>query len=434
MLPTKKENTPIYAVVEGCNWHLRQEVNIHDQISSNKAGILIINGTKVIHLNSSAYSYIRTFLSSKLNHRYTIWRSSLRFGISLAKARHDWNNLFSSLTQASHGCCEGTDIQILGNTEESSFSAPLRVDLATTYRCNNDCTHCYAGGHRETPELSTKEWMQIIEKLHRFGVPQIVFTGGESLLRDDLEDLIAYAKSRKMITGLITNGRLLTDKRVPNLVKAGLDFVQITVESLEPTVHNSMVGFTDWKETNPLEETFEGVINTLNSSLQVTTNTTITTENVGSVLPTVDHLIQMGIERIGINGIIRAHRGKKASGIDPQEMKKLLHKIRQQCLKHNTQMIWFTPTCYQQLNPISLELGVKSCSAASSVLTIEPTGRVLPCQSYFAEGLGNAVTDSFSEIWHHPLAHRLRNREWVHEGCRQCDHFTACGGGCPLEK
>lgn len=434
MLQHKKKNTPLYAVVEGCNWHLRQEINKNGKISLKTAGILIINGAKVIHLNSSAYSFVHTFLSSKQNHRFTIWRSALRFGISPTKARYDWQNLFASLTQASHGCCEGTDIQILGDTEEGSFSAPLRVDLATTYHCNNDCTHCYAGGHRETQELSTEEWKQIIEKLHQFGIPQVIFTGGESLLRNDLEDLIAYAKSRQMITGLITNGRLLTHKRVPQLETAGLDFVQITVESLEPTVHNSMVGFTNWEKINPLKETLEGVTNALNSSLQVTTNTTITQENVASVLPTVTYLIQMGVERIGINGIIRAHRGKETSGIDPLEMKGLLRDIRQLCLKHDTQMIWFTPTCYQQLNPISLELGVKSCSAASTVLTIEPTGRVLPCQSYFAEGLGNAVTDSFSKIWHHPLALRLRNREWVDESCRQCDNFTACGGGCPLEK
>jgi radical SAM protein with 4Fe4S-binding SPASM domain len=96
------------------------------------------------------------------------------------------------------------------------------------------------------------------------------------------------------------------------------------------------------------------------------------------------------------------------------------------------QFIWYTPTCYRQLNPVELGLGVKRCSAASTVLAIEPNGQIIPCQSWF-ESIGNALENSFSEVWMHPLALRLRNREYLSDKCRECENVSLCAGGCPLE-
>lgn len=457
---SKCNRTPLYGAVEGNNWHLRPEIETPasgghvrcdlSQGASEIAGILVINGAKVLYLNNTAYGYVDLFLRSGCDHRKTAWQAALRFRITPGHARRDWELLYRNLSQASVGCCEGAEIQVM--SEERHFTAPLRVDLALTYLCNNDCYHCYAGGSHATDELTTDEWRGVIDKLHAAGVPQVIFTGGESLMRPDLELLANHAKRHHMITGLITNGRLLTRERVDSLAQAGLDFVQITVESIDPVVHNAMVGFpmevstassSDCECTlrqniasstvNPLAETLAGVRNAIDSSLQVTTNTTITPQNASTVLATITHLIEIGVERVGINGLIRAERGKEADGLPADEMKSLLQKIRQICQEKGAQMIWFTPTCYRQLNPISLDLGVKSCSAASIVLAIEPTGRVIPCQSYF-EGLGDARYDDFASIWNHPLALRIRDKTWVKESCRACKHLTTCGGGCPLEQ
>lgn len=438
----KRNQTPIYGNVEGHNWHLRPEITASTERNnapaqeSEVAGLLVINGAKVLYLNETAYGYVEAFLRSGCDHRKVVWPMALRYRITPGHARRDWEALYRGLKQASVGCCEGTEIQIM--SEERHFSAPLRVDLALTYLCNNDCYHCYAGGSHTTDELTTDEWRGVIDLLHAAGVPQVIFTGGESLMRPDLEELVRHAKGHHLITGLITNGRLLTRERVDSLTGAGLDFVQITVESIDPDVHNAMVGFpcgrSDQPAVNPLAETLAGVSNALHSSLQVTTNTTITPENARTALATLAHLIELGVERVGVNGIIRAERGKEADGIPAAEMKSYLEQIRQLCLERGAQMIWFTPTCYQQLNPISLELGVKSCSAASIVLAIEPTGRVIPCQSYFEEGLGDARYDDFASIWNHPLARRLREKNWAKESCRSCRHFHTCGGGCPLER
>ncbi len=121
-------------------------------------------------------------------------------------------------------------------------SAPYRMDLALTYRCNNDCAHCYNARERNFPELDTEHWNKILDKLWDLGVPHIVFTGGEATLRNDLPELIAHAESNGQITGLNTNARRLADMNyVQQLVEAGLDHVQITVESCDEQIHDEMV-------------------------------------------------------------------------------------------------------------------------------------------------------------------------------------------------
>ncbi len=93
-------------------------------------------------------------------------------------------------------------------------SAPYRMDLALTYRCNNDCAHCYNARPRDFAEMDTTSWKAVIDRAWEAGIPHIVFTGGEPTLRDDLPELVAHAESKGQITGLNTNGRRLSDPQL----------------------------------------------------------------------------------------------------------------------------------------------------------------------------------------------------------------------------
>jgi MoaA/NifB/PqqE/SkfB family radical SAM enzyme len=124
----------------------------------------------------------------------------------------------------------------------TTVSAPYRMDLAITYRCNNDCAHCYNARARSHPELSTQDWKNILDRVWDARIPHVVFTGGEPTLRNDLPELIAYADSLGMVTGLNTNGTQLGNQAfLDQLVSAGLDHVQITLESHEASIHDTMV-------------------------------------------------------------------------------------------------------------------------------------------------------------------------------------------------
>ena len=159
-----------------------------------------------------------------------------RYSVSRLQAREDLSSFifqFEELIRPD-GDCPVHEIELESLMPFSVHpSAPYRMDLAVTYRCNNDCAHCYNARERNFPELSTGQWFKILDRLWSLGVPHIVFTGGEATLRNDLPELIKHAESNGQITGLNTNARRLSDEKyVQKLVEAGLDHVQITVESM----------------------------------------------------------------------------------------------------------------------------------------------------------------------------------------------------------
>jgi MoaA/NifB/PqqE/SkfB family radical SAM enzyme len=194
------------------------------------------------------------------------------YRVNAAKAKADYEKLvytISTLARTEKIC----PISFLEVEKEEPFtyqySAPLRMDLALTFKCQNDCVHCYAGGPHETAELNTSQWKEVIDRLSQIGIFILTFTGGEPTLREDLPELLQYAQNKGMVTGLITNGRKLKDTEyVKTLEKAGLDFVQVTLESHQPKIHDLMTAAEgSWKET------VAGIKNAAQSQIYVTTST-----------------------------------------------------------------------------------------------------------------------------------------------------------------
>jgi len=302
------------------------------------------------------------------------------------------------------------------------------MDLAITYRCNNNCAHCYNARSRNYPEMSTSDWNKILDQLWEIGIPHIVFTGGEPTLREDLPDLIRHAENNGQITGLNTNGRRLSDPAyVQTLIDAGLDHVQITFESHVPQIHDQMVGHTgSWNQT------LAGLKNALATNLYVMTNTTMLKNNASFIPGTLELLGQLGLKTIGLNALIYSGHGKTVgTGLSESELTPLLSQAQEFTRKYDQRLSWYTPTQYCHFDPMDLSLGVKACTAALYNMCIEPDGTVLPCQSYY-EGLGNILEQDWKQIWNHDLAVSLRERKMAPAKCAGCALLTECGGGCPL--
>lgn len=407
---------------------------LHLRVEADGSGMLIMNASNILYLDKVGVDYAKYYIRYSKKKPLVgsvrdavVLRMMLKYKVSKKRAEQDYDRLQSIIWGVTGGnACPFTCFDVkLKEPEYGTMKAPLRIDLALTYRCNNNCCHCYAGGPHSTKELPADEWKKIIKKAVEFEVPNVVFTGGESLMRDDLEGLIAYGESLDVVTGLITNGVLLTKDRVAALKKAGLDYVQITIESPNPAVHNAMCG------ADAFEKTVAGIKNCV-KELYTTTNTTITRKNLGTINGLVPFLHGLGVRKFGINAVIRAGRGENTDGLTPEELKEVLPGIIDQSNALGMEFIWYTPTKYHQFNPVEMGLGVKACSAARLTLAVEPDGSVIPCQSYF-KPLGNALTDDFRKIWDADLAKHLRCHDFAPERCRSCIQFPLCGGGCPLE-
>jgi radical SAM protein with 4Fe4S-binding SPASM domain len=392
---------------------------------------LIVNANRIMHLNPTA-ALMAYLILEKTPQPEAVRIVRRQYRVSSSQARADLHSIQFQLSELTRpdGACPVHDLELETIAPFSARpTAPYRMDLAVTYRCNNDCAHCYNARSRSFPEMDTDQWKQVLDKVWELGIPHVVFTGGEPTLRNDLPELIAHAESNGQITGLNTNARRLSDARfLEALVEAGLDHVQVTVESSDEEVHDKMVGCK-----GALPQTVAGLKNALASPLFVMTNTTMLKTNVKTIPDTLDFLAGLGVPTIGLNALIYSGKGATVgTGLIDRELHPLLETARSKTEMRGQRLIWYTPTEYCGFDPTSLDLGVKGCTAALYNMCVEPDGSVLPCQSYY-QPLGNILNDPWDSIWNHKLSVRLRERQNLPQKCSDCALVSECGGGCPLQ-
>jgi MoaA/NifB/PqqE/SkfB family radical SAM enzyme len=110
---------------------------------------------------------------------------------------------------------------------------PLLVQIVPIRKCNIDCGYCNEYD-KVSPPVPTEAMLSRIDKLADLGTSVVAFSGGEPMLHPDLDVLIRRIRSRGMMAGLITNGYFLVPKRIEELNQAGLDFLQISIDNIEP--------------------------------------------------------------------------------------------------------------------------------------------------------------------------------------------------------
>ena len=415
--------------------HLREgedgDIRLHLR-RQGENGLLIINASRILNLNSTATFFVERILKGKSDSEITQELKKL-YRVSEQQANTDLQSLKEMIHTLSttDDICPIHSLQMEeSNLTELPLSAPLRMDLALTYRCNNKCEHCY--NQPDSPnatELDTNTWKSILERIWDISIPHVTFTGGEPTLRPDLPELIDHAENIGIVTGLITNGRNLKDATYVNeLVLNGLDHIQITFESVDERIHNQMAG-----NDQAWAETVEGIKNAIDTPIYTLTNTTLTRLNAPQIEETIEFLASLDVEQFACNSIIYAGKGKNVSKIalSESELIPILESIQDAADENNMNFIWYTPTRYCELDPNNLGLGVKRCSASLLAMAIEPNGTVIPCQSYY-KGLGHILNDSWESIWDNPISEEIRKHVNVPEECKDCSQLDLCGGGCPL--
>lgn len=403
---------------------------VHLRVDPDGSGLLLVNANRVVHLNPTA-AFLAHLALEDTPAEQAVKRLRQYYAVPAAQALADYTQIQEQINTIvrPEGACPIHDLDLEVRAPFSARpSAPYRMDLAITYRCNNDCAHCYNARQRTFPGLSTSEWFEVLDRTWALGIPHVVFTGGEPTLHPDLPALIAHAEGNGQITGLNTNARRLADPRfVERLVAAGLDHVQITLESHDARIHDQMV-----RAPGAWQQTVRGLRNVLDTPLYVMTNTTMLRDNAPSLAQTLEFLAAEGVPTIGLNALIYSGAGASVgTGLGESELPPLLELARAHCEAHDQRLIWYTPTQYCHFDPMQLELGVKGCTAALYNMCIEPNGDVLPCQSYY-QPLGNLLQHSWDSIWNHDLSVSLRERRYASEKCAGCVLLAECGGGCPL--
>jgi hypothetical protein len=155
------------------------------RVEPNGQGLLVINANTVLYLNETATAHAFFFMQGMTTDE-AVKKIRRMYRVNKKTARDNHEKLIytvSTLAQTEEVCpISFLDVKSVEPFTQE-FSAPLRVDLALTFKCQNNCVHCYAGGPHETSELTTEQWKEVIDRLHQIGVFILTFTGGEPTIR-----------------------------------------------------------------------------------------------------------------------------------------------------------------------------------------------------------------------------------------------------------
>ena len=318
-------------------------------------------------------------------------------------------------------------------TDDTGDHVPHVVAWNLTKRCNLECAHCYiAAGPGESAdgELTTAEVFRIMDQILELNAaPLFILSGGEPLLRDDLEDIARYAVDRGATVVVGTNGTLLTEDRIRGLDAAGVTGVAVSIESLDPTYHDRFR-----HGHGSLEATLAAIGRLRDLEMDFVIQTTLTKGNQDELGDLVAWAAEQGAVAFNAYFLVTTGRGAGMQGLTPEGVEDLLielvdlHReylgrmmVRSKCAPQFMRLVHERVPDSPILNyPTRCPCGVHYCR-------VTPDGKLTACP-YMPKVAGDLRTSSFEEIWNgSELFRELRTRE-LNGNCGRCEYRAVCGG------
>jgi len=318
-----------------------------------------------------------------------------------------------------------------------------------TRSCNLNCIHCYARAVHQSHdrELTTEEGFHLIDDLSTFGVPVLLFSGGEPLLRSDLTELASYAVSKGMRAVISTNGTLITDEKAMLLKDTGVSYVGISLDGLEK-VNDHFRGVK-----GAFKKAVNGIKNCQNAGLKVGLRFTINKLNMDQVPGIFDLAETMSIDRICFYHLVYSGRGSDLvdQDLSHSQTKKIVDIIMDRTRDmHNRGLKKEVLTVDNHADGPYLYLRMlkENNPRAGEVLELlkmnggNSSGKGIGCVSWdglvYADqfwrehSFGNILVRPFSQIWSNltdPLMAQLKDKcRYVKGRCTTCRWLDICGG------
>lgn len=307
-------------------------------------------------------------------------------------------------------------IKIIGNIGLGRWTTGRpRVTTATlqiTARCQADCFHCSAAKHKDRAkeELTTDEWKRVIRQAERLGVVNIVFTGGEPLLRPDLYELISWVDPKEATAMMFTNGLLLDDEHVAKLKEAGLYGLNVSLDSSVAEEHDGLR-----RVPGCFEKARQGIQRVKEAGMLVGISTYATPERLRE--GKVHRLIELGREW-GVHEI---------TIFDTVPTGKLLHHDRDRLLRQEDKDLLIRLDHDLNQDPsyphiitqayINGPLG-SGCFAGWYQFYMTAYGDMMPCD-FTPLAFGNARQEDLETIWSRLITHKAYEKPCNH--CRMQD-------------
>ena len=319
----------------------------------------------------------------------------------------------------------------------AAIEPPFLVALNLTRRCNLKCAHCYldAGTLRAgaPDELRTDEVLALLDRIVLLNdETMIVLTGGEPLLRPDVEAIARHAADLGLMVVVGTNGTLLDERRVALLQAAGVRAVGISLDSLDPIYHDRFRGLPGaWKGT------LAGIDACRRAGLMFQLHFTVTDDNADELDDMIVFARDAGAAVMNVFFVVCTGRGRTLSNISVDKYEMALRRlaeaardepdlvVRARCAPHFKRLA-------RELSPplpITLADGYEAggCLAGTRYCRITPEGELTPCP-YMEVSVGSVRENDFAVLWRDaPLFAAFRSPT-LEGRCGVCEYAKLCGG------
>ena len=297
-----------------------------------------------------------------------------------------------------------------------------------TLRCPLKCVHCYVDAGKGEAEgvLSTNEAYDVIDQIRSTGKPIVVLSGGEPLLREDIFAVARYGTEQGLRMVMGTSGYLLDQPAAKKLREAGIMAVAISLDSADPSVHDSFRG---------IEGVWERAVQAIRFCREENMGVQINMSVMRSAMSEVHEVIEVGTA-LGVRDyqLFFPVPTGRARMIEHRNVRDYENLIRQILIRYQDSDLRIRPTCAPQFRRIADELGItnpawgRGCIAGITYCRIFANGNVTTCP-YLPVSAGNVRTTPFSEIWKNSkIFTTLRDPDLLTGKCGRCTYKTSCGG------
>jgi heme d1 biosynthesis radical SAM protein NirJ len=316
-------------------------------------------------------------------------------------------------------------------------------------RCNLNCKHCYSlSTDVDFPgELSTEEVFTVMDDLKAFGVPVLILSGGEPLLRPDIFEISRRAKGLGFYVGLSTNGTLIDRAMSERIAAVGYDYVGISLDGIG-AVHDRFR-----RQAGAYEAALGGLRLCREHGIKVGLRFTMTERNVESLPGMLDLLEQEEIDKFYLSHLVYAGRGNRYRGDDAahRTTRRSMDLVFERCWdmigrgldkefvtgNNDADGVYFLHWVRERFPEKEAHIRAKLAawggnSSGVNVANIDNLGTVHPDTMWWHYGLGNVRERPFSAIWpdtSDPIMAGLKARPRQIKGrCGACRFFDVCGG------
>ncbi len=306
---------------------------------------------------------------------------------------------------------------------DTHLSAPVNVTWEITLACNLRCRHCLsAAGPKADRELDTGEAIGLVDTLHRMGVFQVNFGGGEPFLRPDFEQILGACHERGMVTCISTNGTLLDPSLVDRLARSGMVAIQVSLDGARAATCDAIRG------NGAFARATEALRLLAATPIPTSINAVLTAINAAEIPELYDMARSLGVS-LRVSRFRPSGRGAQAwEALRPGPRQLLAFGewlARQGDVRTGDSFFSLTP---QE----RMGLGLNLCGAAKFTCCVGPEGEVFPCAFLQRPEFraGSVRREPFDRIWRQAGVFQAFRRLRV-RSCESCHRFDRCHGGCP---